>query len=66
MLGWFRCGSCPHGGGFPPVDILGGFMRPLHRRNVSKHHSARKFRSNISRSKAPNVASAPMRGGWRL
>lgn len=41
-------------------------MRPLKRKFVSKGRSARKFRSNVSRTKAPNVVMAPMRGGWRL
>lgn len=40
-------------------------MRPLRRGHVSKRRSARKFRGQISRTKAPNVLG-PMRGGWRL
>ena len=40
-------------------------MKPVSRRRVSKRSSARKFRSQIRRTKAPNMAS-PMRGGWRL
>lgn len=42
------------------------FMRPLHRRPVNKHKSAKRFRKHVKKSKAPNVAGAPMRGGWRL
>jgi len=41
-------------------------MRPLARHGVSKGHSARKFRKNVSRTKGANVSAAPMRGGWRL
>lgn len=41
-------------------------MRPLKRMSVSKSGSARKFRSGVRRTKAPNVAGGPMRGGWRL
>lgn len=41
-------------------------MRPLKRRPVSKRRSAGKFRRQISRTKAPNVAPRPMRGGYRL
>lgn len=41
-------------------------MRPLKRHPVSKHRSARKFRHSVKRSKAPNVLTGPMRGGWRL
>lgn len=41
-------------------------MRPLSRSLVSKRHSARKFRSQSMRTKAPNMRNAPMRGGWRL
>lgn len=40
-------------------------MRPLRRHGMSKQRGARRFRSQVRRSKAPNV-SAPMRGGWRL
>ncbi|WNK13266.1 MAG: hypothetical protein [Microvirus sp.] len=38
----------------------------MKRFSVNKHKSANKFRSNIKRTKAPNVAGGPMRGGWRL
>lgn len=41
-------------------------MRPLSRRGVSKGRSAGRFRRDGMRSKAPNMAKAPMRGGWRL
>lgn len=41
-------------------------MRPLSRRGVNKSRSAGKFRRSVGRSKAPNVASGPMRGGWRF
>lgn len=41
-------------------------MRPLSRSGVSKRSSARSFRSQSSRTKAPNLRNAPMRGGWRL
>jgi len=41
-------------------------MRSLHRRSVSKHKSAKRFRSHARRTKAPNMAKAPQRGGWRL
>lgn len=39
----------------------------MHRRShVNKHRSASKFRSATRKTKAPNVAAGPMRGGWRL
>lgn len=41
-------------------------MRPLKRSHVSKGKSASKFRSNVSKTKMPNLRAAPMRGGWRL
>lgn len=41
-------------------------MKPLSRSGVNKHRSAGKFKSQARRSKAPNVAPPPMRGGWRL
>lgn len=40
-------------------------MKPLIRKGVSKKGSARKFKGQVGKSKALNVA-APMRGGWRL
>lgn len=41
-------------------------MSPLRRKPVNKHSSAKRFRKASQRTKAPNMASAPMRGGWRL
>ena len=41
-------------------------MRPLARKPVNKHRSAAKFRKHSMHTKAPNMAKAPMRGGWRL
>jgi hypothetical protein len=41
-------------------------MRPLRRGGVSKRRSARRFRGQSARTKAPNMRAAPMRGGWRL
>ncbi|WNK12799.1 MAG: hypothetical protein [Microvirus sp.] len=40
-------------------------MRPLKRFGANKQSSARKFRNQISRTKAPNVRGS-QRGGWRL
>ena len=40
-------------------------MRPLNRKPVNKFRSARKFRGQQRRTKAPNM-SGPNRGGWRL
>lgn len=41
-------------------------MKPLVRKPVDKHSSAKQFRQNVAHTKKPNVAAAPMRGGWRL
>lgn len=41
-------------------------MKPLSRKPVNKAASANKFRRGSQRTKAPNMAAAPMRGGWRL
>lgn len=41
-------------------------MRPLKRRAVSKARSAKRFRSHVRRTKAPNMRTNPMRGGIRL
>lgn len=41
-------------------------MRPLKRMGVSKRKSARTFRNQIGRTKAPNVMMGSQRGGWRL
>lgn len=38
----------------------------MKRFSVNKGRSAKKFRKQISRTKAPNVQAGPMRGGWRL
>lgn len=38
----------------------------MKRFGVSKSRSARHFRGNVGRTKAPNVSVTPMRGGWRL
>lgn len=39
---------------------------PLVRRPVNKAKSARKFRSQTTRTKGANMRGAPMRGGIRL
>ena len=36
------------------------------RQGVNKRRSSRNFRHGVSHTKAPNIAGAPMRGGWRL
>lgn len=41
-------------------------MRPLSRYGVNKGRAARGFRRAVGRTKRPNIAQAPMRGGWRL
>lgn len=41
-------------------------MRPLKRHGVNKRRGAKKFRNQVSHTKAPNIVMAPMRGGWRL
>ena len=41
-------------------------MRPSSRHSVNKGRSAAQFRTNVSRTRAANVSSMPMRGGWRL
>lgn len=38
----------------------------MKRSPVNKHKSAGKFRHQAGRTKLPNMAAAPMRGGWRL
>lgn len=38
----------------------------MKRMPVNKHKSASKFRRQVSHTKAANIASGPMRGGWRL
>lgn len=41
-------------------------MRPSRRAPVSKGRSAGHFKAQTARTKAPNVAPPPMRGGYRL
>lgn len=41
-------------------------MRPLSRRPQGKGPAASKFRRQVSRTKRPNIAPAPQRGGFRL
>lgn len=41
-------------------------MRATKRMPVNKATSARFFRKNSERTKAPNMAPPPMRGGYRL
>jgi len=38
----------------------------MYRKNVNKRKSAKGFKTNIKKTKAPNVSPAPMRGGIRL
>lgn len=38
----------------------------MKRSHVNKHHSAKAFKRDSSRTKSANMAGAPMRGGWRL
>jgi len=37
-----------------------------YRHNVNKRNSVNQFKSNIKRTKAPNMRAAPMRGGIRM
>lgn len=37
-----------------------------YRRAVNKRQSARKFRGQVGRTKAANIAPPPQRGGYRL
>jgi len=41
-------------------------MSPSKRRPVNKYRSASKFKRQVGRSKAANMSTNPMRGGWRL
>jgi len=41
-------------------------MRPVHRKPVRKAVSAKKFRREAVRTKAPNMTPPPMRGGYRF
>lgn len=38
----------------------------MHRMPVNKHRSAKQFKRNVRKTKAPNMKAAPMRGGIRL
>lgn len=38
----------------------------MRRRSVHKGRSARKFRKNVGRTKAVNMRSNPVRGGYRM
>lgn len=38
----------------------------MRRKPVNKFRSARRFRSNVGRTKRMNVAPPPMRGGFRI
>lgn len=38
----------------------------MRRHPVNKGYAAKKFRGNMKRTKAPNVAPPPQRGGYRL
>lgn len=40
-------------------------MKPLRRKPVNKHSSAKEFRKNVGRTKAINIKPKPMRGGIR-
>lgn len=41
-------------------------MRPSRRFGANKRKSARRFRKNARRTKAPNMAPPPQRGGYRF
>ena len=41
-------------------------MKPLSRNPVNKYKSAKRFKKNVSHTKAANMSLNPMRGGWRL
>ncbi|WNK14630.1 MAG: hypothetical protein [Microvirus sp.] len=38
----------------------------MKRYQANKSKSARQFKGNLKRTKAPNLAPPPMRGGYRL
>lgn len=38
----------------------------MKRFGVNKGSAARRFRTDVGRTKSVNMARAPMRGGWRL
>jgi len=46
--------------GFQPEDVM------AFRMHVNKQKSAKRFKKDIRKTKAPNVKTAPMRGGIRL
>mgnify|MGYP003325855938 CR=1 FL=1 len=41
-------------------------MKPVSRKPVNKHKSAKKFRRDMAHTKAANMAPPPMRGGYRM
>lgn len=41
-------------------------MRPVRRSHVKKSKSSRAFKRNVSRTKAANMKTTPMRGGFRF
>jgi len=41
-------------------------MSYLKRKATNKYRSAKQFRGNSRRTKAPNMAPPPQRGGYRL
>lgn len=41
-------------------------MRPLKRKFTDKKKSARKFNKHAGKTKAANLRTSPMRGGYRL
>jgi len=41
-------------------------MKPLSRKPVNKHRSAKRFKGHVRQTKAANMSLNPMRGGWRL
>jgi len=46
--------------------IFRSYFMSMYRKPVNKSRSAHKFKRNISKTKAPNMRAAPMRGGIRL
>jgi len=41
-------------------------MRNMRRNKVNKGKSSRRFKKNVSKTKAANLRGAPMRGGYRF
>jgi len=41
-------------------------MKVLHRKPMSKHSAAKKFRRGVSKTKSINMRNTPQRGGFRL